>query len=235
MKNSEENTLHMFKDVVAVLVANSSITAAIPQFSVSKDEFTDLIADIDEANQLLINAAEGKTDEKTNAEEELENLLIVFCGKFFVYARRKKNEELKSLTNINDSALKKLRDRELIDKAELIQRKAADHNADLVQYGITETEITLLDTKIKAFEAKIGEQGTGYSGRGGARKSLNTLFADANGILKEELDGMMESFYETNPDFYNQYISARGIKNLGIRHRKNKNNNPNSDAGDGKS
>ncbi|MCX6148943.1 MAG: hypothetical protein NTX22_00295 [Ignavibacteriales bacterium] len=220
MKNSEENSLRMFENVSGLLKENQEITSSIQQFAESEAELNQLIADIKTTNQMLINAANGKTDEKTAAEEDLEDYVILFSRKFFVYARRNAVEDLKALIGFKEYEIKKLRDRELIDRAESIRKKAVEHLAKLEKYGIKQVEIDLLDAKIKRFELTIGEQGTGYSERGGARKSLNVLFEQASLLLKEEIDGLVESYKDENSDFYNQYITARGIKNLGVRHRK---------------
>ncbi len=220
MKNSEENSLYMLDNVSGLLGENREITSAIPQFAESEAELNKFIADIKSTNQSFINAAEGKTDEKTAAEEDLEDYLIPFSRKLFVYGRRNSVEEVKTLTGFKETDLKRLRDRELIDKAESIHKKAVELAVNLEKYGIKQTDIDLLDTKIKQFETAIGGQGSGFSERGGARKTLNTLFDGAIQLIKEEIDGMIEAFKESDPDFYNQYIAARGIKNLGVRHKK---------------
>ncbi len=220
MKNSEENSLYMLDNVSGLLEENREITSAIPQFAESETELNKYIADIKSTNQSYITAFEGKTDEKTAAEEELEDYLIPFCRKFFVYGRRNSVEEIKSLTGFKDYELKKLRDRELLDKAISVYTKATEYAASLEKYGIKQTDIDLLKAKITKYETAIGIQGAGFSERGGARKSLTVLFDSAMQLLKEEIDGMIETFKDSNPDFYNQYITARGIKNLGVRHRK---------------
>ncbi len=76
MKNSEENSLYMLDNVSGLLGENREITSAIPQFAESEAELNKFIADIKSTNQSFINAAEGKTDEKTAAEEDLEDLLL---------------------------------------------------------------------------------------------------------------------------------------------------------------
>ncbi len=50
--------------------------------------------------------------------------------------------------------------------------------------------------------------------------ALTELFAKADELLKDEADGIVEVVKETQADFYNQYFSARVIKDLGGSHTK---------------
>jgi hypothetical protein len=48
---------------------------------------------------------------------------------------------------------------------------------------------------------------------------MEDLFIKADGILEEEIDPGMELIRGSNTELYNDYFSARVIKDLGIRHK----------------
>ncbi len=55
-------------------------------------------------------------------------------------------------------------------------------------------------------------------GRVDARSMLSDLLFQADEVLKEALDPMMLVFRTMDAGFYNEYRSARVIKDLGVRH-----------------
>lgn len=54
-----------------------------------------------------------------------------------------------------------------------------------------------------------------------ARKILYEAFAEADEILKEEIDKIMEVVKEQHRDFYDQYKAARMIRDIGGHWSKN--------------
>ncbi|MBK8550263.1 MAG: hypothetical protein IPL53_04065 [Ignavibacteria bacterium] len=51
----------------------------------------------------------------------------------------------------------------------------------------------------------------------GANTSLTNLFKDADSLL-DSIDKFMENYKDSNKDFYAGYKAARVIRDLGIRH-----------------
>ena len=49
---------------------------------------------------------------------------------------------------------------------------------------------------------------------------LSELFVQADEVLKEEIDPMMQVFRMSDAEFYNEYRAARVIRDLGVRHTK---------------
>ncbi len=60
--------------------------------------------------------------------------------------------------------------------------------------------------------------GEGVAGQVDARSMLSDLLFQVDEVLKEALDPMMLVFRTMDAGFYNEYRSARVIKDLGARH-----------------
>ena len=84
-------------------------------------------------------------------------------------------------------------------------------------YGVTAVTIAALDTKLNSYSSALGGKEASFTTRLAAGKVLSELFDDADGILKDQLDRMMEMFAPTDQQFYLEYKSAREIKDLGHR------------------
>lgn len=52
-----------------------------------------------------------------------------------------------------------------------------------------------------------------------ATKSIPDLFRDADGIIYEDINGLMEHVEEHYPDLYAQFQETKKVKDLGIRYR----------------
>ncbi|MGD8778325.1 MAG: hypothetical protein PVH88_05115 [Ignavibacteria bacterium] len=220
MNKHEENLLSMFNAVDVLLQENSSTIEAIPMITTSHEKFTGVINDIRNKDNELNSVAAGKTAGKENAEDDMIDAIIPVTSVIYAYAKINNLEDLKAVVKVTPSSLKLLRDNDLLNRAKFINDKVAELITELVDYGITEEILSQLNSKVQAYIDALADKETGFAERSAARKNLSSLFDKANEILKEELDNLMELFRESNIDFYNQYISARVIKDLGVTKSK---------------
>jgi hypothetical protein len=218
MNKPEENKLSMYDAVLNLLEANAAVTGTLPAFAQAETEFQTVVGNIKAKETQLNEAVAGVTNSKHNAENEMIEDVLKAANALFVFAKRQNDEELKAISDINHSKLKKLRDTELVGKARSITDKANTNIAALNDFGITPEFVTALTEKTDAYESSLGNQAAGFAGKSAARQSLSELFTNADSILKDELDNMVELLKESNGDFYNTYKSARSIKDLGMRH-----------------
>jgi len=206
----------MFKAVSAVFEQNSSVTAEYPALGETLALFKNALTEIDATDKKFITSIDGKTVAKNLLEDELIDEVMPVKAALYAYAVKNKNEELKALTVQTEAALKRMRDPEFLKKAELIKAEAVKHLADLATYKITEALLADLQEKIDAFAAALDGKDTGFANRSALRKVLTDQFDAADAILAEQMDTLIELVRKNNTLFYNQYFSARGIKDLGM-------------------
>ncbi|MCL5266792.1 MAG: hypothetical protein M1469_01655 [Bacteroidetes bacterium] len=218
MNKGQEDRATMHKAVDTLLDANADKTAEIPAFEITKTNFK---ADVAELNgELLVygNVAAGKTQVKWDAEDSLIFALLPIASALKVVAKREKDPELAEKASVTETSLRRLRDTELVTRGKLIHAEALKIVTELATFNITPEVLTGLSAKIEAYDKSIGGRESGVAQRKGARKAVSDLFAKVDDDL-EDLDNLMELLREKHPGFYNEYQSARTIKDTGTRHR----------------
>jgi hypothetical protein len=77
-----------------------------------------------------------------------------------------------------------------------------------------------LKARIAVYENALKEVASGMAERTGAKTAVSDLFVQADLVLKEQLDPMMQIFRINDPEFHNDYRAARVIMDIGVRHGK---------------
>ena len=87
-------------------------------------------------------------------------------------------------------------------------------------YQVNNTIIDSLQFLLNQFDVLIQSPRQAIIVNSEATKRLKELFKHADKTLKHELDGLMLRYKESNPDFYDEYINARIIIDLGVKNKK---------------
>jgi len=219
MTNNQENKLTMYEGVQTLLSVNSEKTAVVPAFTGPIGRFQGTLESIKSKATEVEGAAAGTLAKKNLAEDELVSVLVPVASALFVQGTTQKQMDLREKANVSESAMRKMRDTELVGKASSILSLAKQHSSALAGYAISPEMLTDLEGKIQAFSSSIGQRESGVAERVGARGNLMELFDVADKTLTEELDRLMELVRGSETQFYNEYFAARVIKDLGTRHR----------------
>jgi hypothetical protein len=214
MTKREENIFSMYNAVDSLLTSSSDAVSSIPVLQNAHDEFTNLLSQIEAKNNEYINMTAGKTDDKDDKEETMINSAMRTASALSVYGRINSLPDMTSRNSIAISTFKRMRDNDLLGKAKQIHSDAAGIADQLADYGITPEDLTAFNDAISAYESAMDSKESSFAERSAARQALSELFDDADSVLKDKLDNMMELFANSNSEFYNQYQSARVIKDL---------------------
>jgi len=215
MTNREENRYNMFKAVKAVLDANTTLTETIPVFAETITGLHNQIEAIKATDIAFTNSTSGKASVVHVKEEEVMKAFLPVKSALYAYAVKMKDEELKSLSGISESKLKRLRDSEQVLKIKSIYDTAVMNSANLQPYGITAETLTALGNKLAALEDSAENKSTGHTNRSALRTKLDDLFESTDDLLSEQLDHLIELLREKESAFYNQYFAARVVYDLG--------------------
>ncbi len=218
MRKTESNKLNMYDGVVSYMDTNSDAYSDLPVITESFNEFKNVVEQIKSKDLDFKNQTKGVTAEKLNAEEALISYVLKIANALYVLGVKTKNSSLQINAKVTKSSLVQARDNILANKASQILSLAAEHEADLANYGITAEMISAAHEKLNEFNEALGRQVNEHANAVAAREELTQLFEKADAILKEELDPMIEMFSDSNPNFYNGYAAARVIRDLGIGH-----------------
>jgi len=104
----------------------------------------------------------------------------------------------------------------LVTKLLAIKDDVRDNLNALASHGITQQVYDEFAATVDNYVTSVGVKETSYAERSAAVKSITDLFDQASESLKT-LDKLIEEYRTKNPNFFNGYKSARGIKDFGYR------------------
>jgi len=138
----------------------------------------------------------------------------------FALALELGNVELQKKMELSERQFRALRDPEQIDYAKTILAEALTFEKELEESGVTKAILDDLDAHISGITNAKAKRDHSQLLRTNSTSDLEILFSTTRAFLKKTLDSLMEPFRISDPQFYNEYLLARQIKHLGIRHNK---------------
>lgn len=201
MRLTQSNKLNMYSAVSGFLHTFNTIVNSIVKFAETLAKFDVKVTAILASESVKQTAKDGKTEVKTNAEEELIDTIMDVTASVYNYATETANAELKALANVNYSGLEKMKDVDLGNKAQQVYDAVQPISAGLSDYGLGETDLATLLEKKEAFTASINARGASEGIKSGAGDSVVNLIKEADGLL-EQMDNYVNKFITKNPEFY---------------------------------
>ena len=205
----------MYKAVIAWCKMHLAELSTLGAFAGLFTKLKDLVNQIDTAANMRNNAGAGTYESRDAATESLIDVLIEVAGALFAFASEQGLADVKAIADVRPSRLEDMPKVELEQKAADLAALAQKYAADIANYGADAAKITELNTMITTFSQSEDAVDTGKGTRTGAVKSLGSLIAAADTLLKEPFDKMMLNIKRTNPDVYTEYLAARVIYDRG--------------------
>ena len=217
MTNAQTNRITMFKTTIGVLDENSAIWNAMTPFAGAVTRFKNKVSAIDTAAQKQ-QSPTGATQDKAEARDALEDVLFLMCQALKVLGHTSKDQDLLALTDVPRSAIDKLDVEELSNRATLVLAQANARKTELATLQVTQANIDELSQALQDYnEAKVGPRQATVE-RMSQTGSLGSLIREANDILRNEIDPMVNLFSRTNPEFVSKYQAARVIVDRAASH-----------------
>ena len=214
MNDRLENKLTMYRAVETLMDNNAAKTGPITALSTAITNFKNLIGEIETAEQEKQTATTGKTASKGEAEAILISEAVTIAAALKALGSVTNDKELLEAGSETKSSLYGTRDTDLVTKTQQIYSYANTNAAALADYGITPAMITSLQTRITEFNAALGTREESMALKVAAGAEVEGSFNDADNILVNQMDKMMEVFRESDTQFYNEYKNARVIRDL---------------------
>lgn len=220
MNDRQENRLSSYRTTAQVLADNSDLVGTIPALRTQYGKLNDSLNLIGSLAALQGADTKGITEAKKEVLRQMKQFSFLVAGAVTAYASETGNLELKQQVKINDSIYQKLRDNRKAEPAQRIHDVARANLAALESYNITDATLSAFQTRIDTWRVAVPGPSHARSQRRSKTELLDTELRRADMICKERLDGLMEQFHETQPDFYNTYHASRDIVDTGHRKRK---------------
>lgn len=221
MDTKQTNRVTMFKTVASYLDLNSSVWSEMAPLQAAVTEFKDKIAAIDATVQKQETPI-GAAEEKADARDDLEDVLFLMCEALAVLGHTSKDRDLTALTSISRTSLDKLGDEELSNRAANVLTEANARKTALAAFGVTTANITELEQALERFNASKANPRTATAARVVQTESLPILIRDLSGMLRNEMDKMVNLFRRSQPEFVAGYRAARVIVDRAASHKTTK-------------
>ena len=215
MNKRLEDRLTMYEGVLSLLQANDARISSVPGMAESVKQFTATISTIKKKNMEAVGATAGRADSKYQAQDDLIAALLPVCSSLYVYARKQGDPALKVKVDLTEAGLRRVRDTLLASTAGGI----ADLAAATPKAGIPPAAVTDLRKKVDAFTQALAHRETGVASRMSASASMMDAFRNADELLEDAIDRLMEHVRQSDPEMYNGYFTARIVRETGVRHR----------------
>jgi len=210
MNNVQTNRVTMYKTTIAVLDENNAIWNPMAPFADAVTRLKNQVSAIDTAAQKQ-ETPTGATLDKAGARDALEDVLFLMCEALGVLAHTSNDHDLMALTDITRSGIGKLDVEGLSNRASLVLAQANARKTELATLQVTQANIDELSQALQDYnEMKAGPRQATVE-RMVQTESLSSLFREANGIVRNEIDPMVNLFSRTHPQFVSNYQSARVI------------------------
>ncbi|NQY80514.1 MAG: hypothetical protein HRT47_09400 [Candidatus Caenarcaniphilales bacterium] len=214
MDRKEKNRYVMFKAVEEVLLESKETVSSTPALSLVFKDFQKLLKEIPEVDNKYKLVSEGAAATKEKAEDDLIDALLAVAGVVHIFARRNDDEQLKIMTRLTNSGLKKMRDADLLQKAKAIAVLVEENLQKLNKFGLERDILKDLQMKIDDYENASDSKDAKFGQSKAARQELTEIFEQANEILNEELDTVMDFVKTKDTSLYNDYHATRLIKDV---------------------
>ena len=211
MDREQTNRVTMYKTVSAYMGENTSVWSVMPRMVTAVQHLNDNCAAIDVAAQQQETAIMGASQDKAAARTALEDVLFLMCEALGVLGDTENDNNLSALADLSLSKLHQMGAEELTNRATNVLAQATARAQDLVAFNVTPANINELSQKLENFSAAKEQPRTAMANKTVHTGSLASLLSDTSGLLRNEMDRMVNLFRRTNPEFVAGYRAARVI------------------------
>lgn len=212
MEAKKEAKLNMYNTVIALCDGNLAIIALVVAFQNSYNAFKTTVTAIAAAAAQLEAQTGGLATSKKAAKKELAMFGSGIAGLVFAYASVKNDNELKGQMKISFSDINEAKDDEAVPICQNVYDAANANLAFLGDYGVTVSLLATFQTAITDYLNKSPKPRLSMSEKKAKRAQMNTMFDDADKLLKEQMDKTALNFeHNGNKEFYGTYVAARII------------------------
>ena len=195
------------------------------------ETFAPVVSTVAELNTCIENIRKSQQEHRevnipaaTLTKQEAEAQMIERCVKtarvLYTIGIKTNNKDLITLYGLSDSRFYRLTDNEELALARQILDLSRKHTVDLEKYGINTLELDATETSIENFHTLMSKPMDTIGERKQKTTNIAQLFAELDTIFYDDLDKIMVIFKKSNPDFYDEYRTARNIINTAVRKPK---------------
>lgn len=218
MTRDQINKLNMLEAVDQVLTAYNGTWSSNTAVSNTVTTYRGHLTTINTNDTLQKTSTVGVTENKTQLRQAMADAAMKVANAGMAYAHANSNTILFAVMNHSESEIMNATDTDADDICQNIHDGVASYIASMAGYGITAADNTNLQNAINTYSAQIGKPKQTETLSINATETLAEEFTTVMGLLENQLTTILFQYKATNAQFYNQFIAAKVIEDIG--HRK---------------
>ena len=156
-------------------------------------------------------ATRGVSAGKAACLEALVPAAYIIAAALHTYAVDNADADLAALTDVAESDLDKMNEPDLVAFCSKISTVASEMVDELKDYDVVQADLTALDKQIQAYAKSCPKPRQKVARNSATNQALPRLFQQARHTINKRIHKLMAKFKTTEPDFYNEYLTARKI------------------------
>ncbi len=221
MNTKQTNRVSMYKTTATYMESHNTVWNVMAPMTAAMQSFTDKTAAIDAAAQQQ-ETPSGAADSKAAARDALEDVTFLACEALGVIGHTSNDHDLVALTSLSPSELDELSAEELVNRATTVLGEANARKTELAALRVTQANLDEFTQALERFRSAKEQPRTATAERMAQTESLANLIRDANNILRNQIDRLVNLFRRSNPDFVSGYQAARVIVDRVATHSSKK-------------
>ena len=219
------NKLRMFRVVQAVSNNNAAIIATVPAFSTAISDLGNVIVKVENLQSLHTTDNKGVTQDSNHIGEQMIETLLTVSGALHALGVDQGNNTLVEKVNYTRSSFSNFPQSRRVAEGVTVLSEANKVVAELVPAYLSDGIISQLETLLNEYRNAYTRPREVRVSKATVTTSLRDAIREGSGILTNRADRLAFQFKDTYPDFYQAYLKARIIEDLGSRHETNGNGN----------
>jgi hypothetical protein len=217
MNRDQINKLNMFEAVEQVLTTYNAVWNSNIAVSGAVNTFTGHINTINTNDTAQKTSTVGVTENKTQLRQAMADAAMIIANAGISYAHATNNTVLFNAMNHTENEIMHATDTDADDICQNIHDGIGAYIASMSGYGADATSITALQNAINAYSAQIGKPKETETISINATETLAKEFVATMAMLENQLTTILFQYRASNAAFYNQFIAAKVIEDIGRR------------------
>lgn len=211
----------MFLQVQKAIHNHSSSWSGMAAFETAFTNFKEQVVELNNLSYEHNLVIQGVSNSKDAVRLKTITKAMEIVGIMRAFASTSDNEELKVKLHITPTSMGKASKLNLVQLIDLILEKSTMHFDELVEYGITQAKIDLLQVLRDEVQVAVNTPRSAIIARRSLTLSIEERVIELDKVLREQLDMMVEALKNEHPKFYKDYKGARVIIDSGVKKKAN--------------
>ena len=209
MTSSHTADIHMFRNLIEYLEQEQSVINSSPTLKEDYEDFAAQMSVLDAKVTQFSDFDDSASESKSVLKLSIADKTVQMFGFFRRHAIKTNDAELKKLSDMAPTSIKKMSDLDFIEFCKKMDTVMKENAAILTAYAISDVEQTALLAELNAFRSIKPQVKLNQSKRTTVNEDIANCVKNINSLLTNLLDMSAQTVSATYPDFVRQYDMNR--------------------------